>query len=97
MKCYKSIKHILDVAKIEMPNAKSIVLYDNNFTEHEYFDNIVDELIKYGLPIDIHGLHVDSFTEHHAKRFSELKWLGKEKMELLTLDLVSIKLNMPPI
>lgn len=77
MRCYESIKHILDVAKIEMPHAKSVVLYDNNFTEHEYFDNIVDELVQFDLPIDIHGLHVDSFTEHHAKRLSELKWAGQ--------------------
>jgi hypothetical protein len=57
----------------------SVVLYDNNFTEHEYFDDIVDELIEYGLPVDIHGLHVESFTEHHAKRFSELKWGSQSK------------------
>ena len=79
MRCYKSIKHILDLAKTELPNAKSIVFYDNNFTEHEYFDDIVDELVEFGLPIDIHGLHVDSFTEHHAKRFAELKWAGQSK------------------
>jgi hypothetical protein len=79
MKSYKSIKHILDVGKIEMPDAKSIVLYDNNFTEHEHFDNIVDELVDFGLPIDIHGLHVDSFTEHHAKRLSELNWASQGK------------------
>ena len=79
MKSYKSIKSTLDAARIEMPHAKSVVLYDNNFTEHRYFDNIVDELIQFGLPIDIHGLHVDAFTEHHAKRFSELKWSGQGK------------------
>ena len=60
-----------------MPKAKSIVLYDNNFTEHKYFDQIVDELVESGLPCDIHGLHVDSFTRHHAKRFAELKWCAQ--------------------
>ncbi len=79
MRCYKSINHILDFAKTELPNAKSIVFYDNNFTEHKFFDDIVDELVEFGLPIDIHGLHVDSFTEHHAKRFAELKWAGQSK------------------
>lgn len=71
---FKSIKDVLKVAKDEIPDVSSVVLYDNNFTEHEYFDEIVDELIEFGLPIDIHGLHVDSFTEHHAKRLSELEW-----------------------
>jgi hypothetical protein len=74
MKSYKSISRILDAAGQEMPSARSIVLYDNNFTEHEYFDNIVDELKDFGKPIDVFGLHVDSFTEHHAKRLAELKW-----------------------
>jgi hypothetical protein len=76
MKSFKSIKHMLPKNKEDF---KSIVLYDNNFTEHEYFDNIVDELIEYGLPVDIHGLHVQSFTEHHAKRFAELKWVSQGK------------------
>jgi len=74
MKSFKSIQSTLDVAKEELPNATSVVLYDNNFTEHEYFDNIVDELKAFGKPVDIHGLHVDAFTRHHAKRFSELTW-----------------------
>jgi hypothetical protein len=74
MNSFHSIKDILISAKEEVPDAKSIVLYDNNFTEHEYFDEIIDELVDFGLPVDIHGLHVDSFTEHHAKRFSELTW-----------------------
>ncbi len=74
MKSFKSIKHMLNAAREDLPNAKSVVLYDNNFTEHEYFDNIVDELRDFGLPVDIHGLHVDAFTRHHAERFSELTW-----------------------
>lgn len=79
MKSFKSIQHALDAGRKEIPNAKSIVFYDNNFTEHAYFDNIVDELVKFELPIDIHGLHVESFTEHHAKRLAELKWRGQGK------------------
>jgi hypothetical protein len=74
MKSFKSIKHILLHGKGEIPDATGVVLYDNNFTAHEYFDNIVDELKEFDLPVDIHGLHVSCFTEHHAKRFSELKW-----------------------
>ena len=79
MKSFKSIQHTLDAGRNEIPDAKSVVLYDNNFTEHEYFDDIVDELVNFGLPIDIHGLHVESFTEHHAKRLAELKWAGQGK------------------
>lgn len=74
MKSFASIKDILATGKKELPNAKSVVLYDNNFTEHEYFDNIVDELIDFGLPVDIHGLHVSAFTEHHAEKLAGLKW-----------------------
>jgi len=79
MKSLKSISHMLQTAKNEMPEANSVVLYDNNFTEQEYFDKIIDELVDFGLPVDIHGLHVDSFTEHQAKRLSELKWAGQSK------------------
>jgi peptidoglycan/xylan/chitin deacetylase (PgdA/CDA1 family) len=79
MKSFPTIEGILEAGKKDLPNAKSVVLYDNNFTSHKYFDNIVDELIDFGLPIDIHGLHVSSFTEHQAKRFSELKWASQGK------------------
>jgi len=47
---------------------------DNNFTEHEYFFEICDELIETGLPVDIHGLHVDAFTEEMAEKFSHMKF-----------------------
>jgi hypothetical protein len=77
MHSFKSIKEMLISAKKELPNASSVVLYDNNFTAHEYFDNIVDELIDFGLPVDIHGLHVSSFTEHQAEKFSKLKWAAQ--------------------
>jgi hypothetical protein len=53
MKSFKSIKHMLISAKQDMPEARSVVLYDNNFTEHEYFDNIIDELVDFDLPCDI--------------------------------------------
>jgi hypothetical protein len=74
MKSFKSIMPILEHGLKEIPDATGVVLYDNNFTAHEYFDNIVDELKDFDLPIDIHGLHVSDFTEHQAERFSELKW-----------------------
>jgi hypothetical protein len=75
MKSFKSISGMLNMAK--MPYASSVVLFDNNFTDHLYFDNIIDELVYFGLPVDIHGLHVDNFTRHHAKRFAELKWCSQ--------------------
>jgi len=74
MNSFRSIKHMIEAGKREIPNPTAIVLYDNNFTEHEFFDEIVDELIEADIPVDIHGLHVESFTEHHAERFSQLKW-----------------------
>ena len=77
MHSFESIKDSLDAAKEDLPDAKGVVLYDNNFTEHEFFDNIIDELKDFGKPIDIHGLHVDSFTWYQAKRLSELRWLGQ--------------------
>jgi len=77
MKSYKSIYKTLETAKEELPEAESIVLYDNNFTEHEYFDTIIDELKDFNMPIDIFGLHCESFTAHHAKRLAELKWAGQ--------------------
>lgn len=84
MKSFKSIKGMLDTAREDLPEAKSVVLYDNNFTEHEYFDNIVDELVEFNAPVDIHGLHVDAFTRHHAERFAELKWKSQGRSEFTT-------------
>lgn len=81
MKSFLSIKETLEKGIKEIPDAKSVVLYDNNFTAHEYFDEIVNELMDFGLPVDIHGLHVSSFNEHQAEMLSKLKWgaQGKEK------------------
>jgi hypothetical protein len=74
MKSFKTIKHMLEAGRNEIENPTAVVLYDNNFTEHQYFDNIVQELIDFDVPVDIHGLHVDAFTEHHAEMFAKLKW-----------------------
>ena len=74
MRSFSSIRHILEAGKKELPNATGVVLYDNNFTAHEHFEDIVNELIEFGLPVDIHGLHVDSFTEMQAEVLSKLKW-----------------------
>lgn len=84
MKSFESIKDMLYIAREDIPDAKGVVLYDNNFTEHEYFDNIVDELKEFGLPVDIHGLHVDAFTRHHAERFAELSWKSQGRSEFTT-------------
>ena len=80
MKSFPTIKEYIETAKKELPNAKSIVLYDNNFTEHKYIFEICDELIESGLPVDIHGLHVDAFTPEIAEKFSQMKFgsQGKE-------------------
>lgn len=83
MKSFPSIKENLEVGLKELPNAKSVVLYDNNFTAHEYFDNIVDELIDFGLPVDIHGLHVSAFTKKQAEKLAKLKW-GAQGLEKST-------------
>jgi hypothetical protein len=74
MRSFPSIRPMIDNGLNEIKDPSGIVLYDNNFTEHEYFDKICDELEEYGLPIDIHGLHVSSFTDHQAERFARLKW-----------------------
>ena len=74
MRSFSSIKHMIEFGKKEIKDPSGIVLYDNNFTAHEYIDNICDELEQSNLPIDIHGLHASSFTEHQAQRFARLKW-----------------------
>lgn len=77
MLSYPSIRKYLEAGKRELPNAKSVCLYDNNYTIHKYFDDITAELKEFGLPVDIHGLHVESFTEHQAELLSDLKWAGQ--------------------
>lgn len=79
MKSFESIKEYLEVSKKELPDASSIVLYDNNFTEHTFIHNIIDELINHGMPVDIHGLHVDSFTDDIAKHMSQLKFASQNE------------------
>ena len=79
MRSFPSIQHMIDYGKKEIPNPSGIVLYDNNFTAHEYIDNICDEIENSGLPVDIHGLHASAFTEHQAERFSRLKWGAQGK------------------
>lgn len=74
MRSFPTIKPMLEKGIKEIKNPTGVVLYDNNFTAHEYFDNICDELEECKLPVDIHGLHVSDFTEHHAERFARLKW-----------------------
>jgi hypothetical protein len=74
MRSFRSIRGVLNTARKEIPHAGGVVLYDNNFTEHRYFRNIVNELIEFGLPVDIHGLHVESFTRKKAQLLSKLNW-----------------------
>jgi hypothetical protein len=77
MNSFKSIRNQLETGIKELPEATGVVLYDNNFTEHEYFDDICNELIEFGLPVDIHGLHLSAFNEHQAEVFSRMKWGGQ--------------------
>ena len=49
-----------------MPYASSVTLYDNNFKTNPYLDPIIDELVDFGLPVDIHGLHAGNCTMNHA-------------------------------
>lgn len=80
---FRSIKDTLDIAEKDLTEKNlltdktSVVLYDNNFTEHKYFDDIIEELVNFGKPVDIHGLHVESFTEDQAKQFARLKWAAQ--------------------
>ncbi|MCD4730232.1 MAG: hypothetical protein K8R74_06520, partial [Bacteroidales bacterium] len=73
----KSIMPILEQGLKELPEAKSIVLYDNIFSQHRFFKKIVNELSSFGMPCDIHGLHVDNFTREKAKLLSKLQWQGQ--------------------
>lgn len=92
MRSFPSIKDTLEIGRRELPNATSVVLYDNNFTEHEYLDNIVDELVECGLPVDIHGLHVDSFTEKVAKKLSQIEWASQSgKMPYIRFSFDKLK------
>ena len=79
MRSFPSIRPMIEAGIKEIRNPTGIVLYDNNFTAHQYFDNICDELEEFGLPVDIHGLHVSNFTEHHAERFARLKWGAQQE------------------
>jgi len=74
---FETIKENLKIGMKELPEAEGVVLYDNNFTEHPYIENIVNDLVECGLPVDIHGLHVDSFDERKAKLFEKLNWGGQ--------------------
>ena len=75
MRAFETIKTMLQEARVI--NASSVVLFDNNLTAHPYFDTIIDDLVDLNLPVDIHGLHVEGFTRHHAKRLSELSWCSQ--------------------
>jgi hypothetical protein len=81
MHSFRSIRKFIDTGMKELPDAKSIVLYDNNFTEHAYFNDICDELRDSGLPVDIHGLHVDAFTREKAKKMAELTYGSQGKKQ----------------
>lgn len=79
MKSFPTIRPMLEAGVKEMGDPKVVVLFDNNLTAHAHIDNICDELEEFNIPVDVHGLHVSSFTTHHAERFSRLKW-GTQQM-----------------
>ena len=90
---FKSIKYMLDATKkcSDQEDCKTceytdcfyhkstgVFIYDNNFTEHKYSKDIVKELVEFGKPVDFRqGLHVDAFTQEHARQFKDLEWLGQ--------------------
>lgn len=75
LKSYETIKHHLEQGIKDLPKADGIFIYDNNFTAHEYFDNIIDEIKELDLPVDFRqGLEADVVTKHQMDRFAELKW-----------------------
>lgn len=78
MRSFKSIADTLMAGRNEL-NSRSAVLYDNNFTEHEYFKDIVYELHHHRMSVDIHGLHVESFNANHARHLSMLNWIPQKK------------------
>jgi len=78
MRSFKSIAAMLVAGRNEL-DSRQAVLYDNNFTEHEYFKDIVYELHYHRMSVDIHGLHVESFTKQHAKLLSMLNWIPQNK------------------
>lgn len=77
---FNTIRPYLEVAKVEVPNATSVVLYDNNFTEQTNLKEIVNELVEFDYAVDIHGLHVESFTPEFAKEVSRLKFKAQGDM-----------------
>jgi len=74
IKCFKSISKYLEKAKIEMPDAEYISMYDNNFTAQWYIEDIVNELVEYGLPVDFNqGLYAKLFVKN-VHLFEKLKY-----------------------
>ncbi len=71
---FSTIRPYLEAAKKEIPEADSVVLYDNNFTEQTNIKQIVDELVEFDYAVDIHGLHVEAFTPEFASEISRLKF-----------------------
>lgn len=78
MRSFKSVAETLMAGRQEI-NSREAVLYDNNFTEHQYFKDIVNEIYKHRMSVDIHGLHVSSFNENHARCLSMLNWAPQNK------------------
>jgi len=85
MKSFSTIRPMLENGLKEIDKPNGVVLYDNNFTAHEHFDDICDELEEFNLGVDIHGLHVNDFTDHHAERFARLKWKAQKQGALACL------------
>lgn len=76
---FGTIRPYLEAAKKEVPDATSVVLYDNNFTEQTNLSQIVDELVEFDYAVDIHGLHVEAFTPEFAKEVSRLNFKAQGK------------------
>lgn len=76
---FPTIRPYLEAAKKEVPDATSVVLYDNNLTEQTYIKDIVDELVEFDYAVDVHGLHVSAFTPEFAEQMARLKFRAQGK------------------
>lgn len=73
--CDTTARPVLDAIRRERPEVKSLVLYDNNFTAHEHFFDIVAELREFGKPVEFNqGLQAALLTPEKAEVLAELQW-----------------------
>lgn len=73
--CSPSARPMLDAIRRDKPDAKSLVLYDNNFTSHTHFFDVVAELQEFGKPVEFNqGLQASALTSEKAEALAKLQW-----------------------